>query len=199
MFEPVEDPKSARFRAVAMAVCQVLLQRSPSEVKVTGIARSSGVSRAWLYKHFGSKTSSMLDFAVREIADAFAALEHPRDRSSVAAWKESLAASHRKGLTDVLEAPWALQIYMRYRHAHGAVGEAMRVIEARYVDGFIDDLPEGLSVSRREARAFAVLFTNTRMNLLHCWPEERLRRDVTEEQAIAHLLDIVDGWLARVG
>ena len=189
--------KPARFSAVAGAVCSILLQRGTSDVRVTSVARSAGVSRAWIYKQFGTDISSLLDFAIREVAGNFAAMEHPRDSSSVAAWRASIEAAVHKSLEDVLGAPWALRIYFRYRDSPDAVGEAMRVIENRYIDGFLDDLPEPLRRNRRAARSFAVLFTNSRMNLLRSWSQDRVRRDVTTDEAALHLLDMVDAWTQR--
>lgn len=160
------------------------------------VARRARVSRAWVYKHFGSDTTSLLDFAVRELADFFASKEHRHDGTSVEAWRASLEAAIGASLDDALQDPWALDLYYRYRNTQGSLGDVMRVIEQRYVEQFLGDLPQPLQ-QRHDRRSFAVLFINTRMGLMWTWPQDRFQGDVSKDEAVRHLLDLVDGWLAR--
>jgi AcrR family transcriptional regulator len=186
--------KGERFHDVALAVTTILRHRRPDDLSVSRVARRAGVSRAWVYKHFGADTNALLDFAVRELADFFASKERRHDPSSIEAWLASIEAAVGASLDDVLEAPWALDLYFRYRNHPGSLGDVMRVIEVRYVDQFIGDMPEALR-SRSDTRSFAVLFTNTRMNLMWTWSQPRFRADVPKDQAVRHLMALVSGWV----
>lgn len=194
-----DDPKAARFHAVADAVVRQLLVRGPDELRYADIARSADVSRAWLYKYFGPDKDALLDFVVQLFGAAFGGLDAARDTDDVDAWREAMAQGVLRGLDDVAAAPWLMRIYGRYRLTQGRLGAQLRALEDRMVDKGADDLPPALRRDRGRARHFVRSFTGARLGVYTIWADEASRADLDAAQVVEDLMGIVDAFVARVG
>lgn len=175
-----DSDKATRFHRVAWAVAHHLLQGSP--VRVATVARRAGVSRPWIYKYLGSDPDDLVAFAVRTYAEAFGApLDGPLDD------RERLRAGTRKGLDDVLLAPWCVVVLFRGRHARNALGAAIRDALDRQTAALAGRLPG----EARDRRARALVFESARLALYHEWLDPRVRAQLEPDLAVELLLRLV--------
>jgi AcrR family transcriptional regulator len=193
---PPSDPKAARFYAVARAVVDVLVQHGPDAVTVSTISRRSGVSRAWIYKQFGTETQALLDFTFRELGGLVAGLDLRRNGADLTSWRADIVAATRVGLRHAEVAPWGASLYFRYRNAGGVLGEAVRAVEDRHVRQFIEDLPAELSAPREQALTFARVFATARLGVYVWWADPAARASSSEDAVISVLLGMLDGFVA---
>jgi AcrR family transcriptional regulator len=193
-----ETQKEERFRRVARAVIEIMLQRRISDITVSAVARKAGVSRPWIYKYFGKEISSLVDFTVREFGSAFMELDEQVVRfEGVDAWRTHVMERTRKSLDDVETAPWVISLYFRYRHDVGQVGEAMRDLEARHNDKFRQSIPPTL-VGRRGRPAtdrFVEVFGALRSGAYYRWADPKVRKRVGKQAMLDDLLVLVDHFL----
>jgi AcrR family transcriptional regulator len=195
---PPTDPKAARFHAVALAVVEVLVQRGPDAVTFSAISRRAGVSRAWIYKHFGSDPQLLLDFTFRELGGLVAGLDLRRDASDVTTWRRDIVTATRVGLRHAEIAPWGASLYFRYRNAQGLLGEAVRAVEDRHVRQFIEDLPIEIRCTRAEALCFARVFATARLGVYVWWADPAVRAETDEAQALAAVMGMVDAFVTSM-
>jgi AcrR family transcriptional regulator len=185
--------KEARFHRVAWAVAVALVRGGPDGVRVAEVARRARVSRPWVYKYVGRDRAALVAFAVGLFGAAFAAPADGEPPTDVAAWRAGLEAGTRKGLADVLVAPWCVLVYVRWRHAHGPLGDQLRAIEGRGVAELVARMPA--SIRGPDAVAFATAFTGARVGMLHQWLDPAVRAALGEDRAVASAMGIVDAYL----
>jgi hypothetical protein len=189
--------KEHRFHRVAWAVAVTVLRSGPEAIRVADVARRAGVSRAWVYKYMGADRAALMSFAVRLFGQAFAAPATEGQAADPEAWRASIREGSRKGLADVLLAPWCVLVYVRWRHARGELGDQLRAIELAEIGRFVDRMPPSIVRDRRAAEAFATLFHAARLGILHHWLDPVFRTEVGEEAALAEIVGLIDAWLAR--
>ncbi len=191
--EPASD-KEARFQAVADAVVRRLLRGGPNDLKYAAIARSAGVSRAWIYKYFGAEVDDLLDYVVRAFGDAFAELEVEREGD----WRERMETGTRKGLRDVAAAPWLMTIHGRYRHSDNRLGVGLRDLLQRFVGSMVQNMPAPLRRDRDRATRFAEAFMAARIGMFVEWSDPAVRARLDEDEVVDDLLAMVDRYIASV-
>lgn len=191
-----EDTKQARFERVAHAVVSTLLRGGPEALKVATIARRAGVSRAWIYKYFGSSHGDLLAFTAREFGAHFADLEASHAAPTVAAWRDGIREATRKGLRDTAAAPWLLTLRFRYRDDRSVLGETIRDLEARHREKFLRELPPKLA-SHPSAARFSEVFTQARLGVYAWWRSPTTRDENDEDGVIDDLMGMLDSFIAR--
>lgn len=194
-----DDPKGARFLAVADAVVRQLLVRGPNELRYSEVARSAGVSRAWLYKYFGADHAALVDYVVRLFGEAFGGMQPRPASDDVPGWRAAMVAGVRDGLRDVAAAPWLMKIYGRYRYDSGPLGVQLRDLQRRFVEKGTEELPAVLAQDRRAAQRMIEAFTDARLGMYMRWADASRREPADEEAVVAFLLAIVDLHVARCG
>lgn len=177
-----DSEKEARFHAVSEAVVRSLLRGGPDDLRYATIARHAGVSRAWLYKYFGKDTDELLLFVARLFGDAFADMDRPIAATDDAGWRDAVLENTRRGFDDVLAHPWTMQLYFRYRHDRGVLGQALRDLRRRHLDKFVAEMPH-----MRRSRPFADAFASVRLGLYFDWLDEDFRQANSLDRIMAPL------------
>jgi AcrR family transcriptional regulator len=194
---PPDDPKEARFHAVARAVVDILVQRGQHAVSVSATARKAGVSRAWIYKHFGSDTDALIDFTIRELGGLVAGADLDRGQGDLESWREALTEATQVGLRHAEVAPWGASLFFRYRNQPGRLGDAVRMVEARHVQRFVDAMPPVLRSDHRAADRFARVFAVARLGTYVWWSDPAVRATQDADAVLTHLFDMLDGYVRR--
>ncbi len=195
--EPASD-KDRRFQRVADAVVSTLLQRGPESLTISHIARKAEVSRAWLYKYVGAEPEALLQYATLAFGGAFAELDQRYSAPSPAEWRQYLAAGIERGLADTEAHPWILQLYFRFRDDRGALGDAIRRVDQRYIVKFLDEMPAALQRNPGRAQRFVAVFLAARMGVYHRWTDPAFRAQVSAASASAGLLLWIDSYLEQI-
>ena len=188
---PAEGSKEERYQRVARAVIAVLLRGGPSSLRYADVARRAGVSRPWIYKHFGRDPDALIAYAVRLFGEAFTEIDRPNHDEAVEAWRANVMEATRRGLRDTEAAPWAIELFFRFRHARDVLGEGLRDVERRHVEKFVADMPTKLR-RRPDARRFAEVFAAARLGVYHSWIASDRRGD--EDKLIAWLGALLDAY-----
>lgn len=195
--DPPDSSKEARFLQVAHAVAALVAQGGPKKVTVSAVARRAGVSRAWLYKYLGADPEALITHATTLFAAAFADLGRARPSTDPTSWRDAVREATRDGLRDAVDAPWAVTLYFRHRHAPDAVGRAIREAEERHVEAFLADLPPTLRGDPAADRRFVAFFTASRLGAYHRWLDPAVRATTTEDEAVVEILRPLDLWSKR--
>lgn len=190
--------KEERFQQVASVVAAIVLKQGKDGLKFATIARRSGVSRAWLYKYFGADPGALTTFAIRLYGEAFADLGMNRVASTIPEWRAIVAEATRKGLRDSLAAPWCVQVYFRHRHTPDEIGASIRDLEDRFVERFVDEMPEPLRRDRASAVRFVEFFVGSRLGAFHRWLDPKVRERTSEDQALVELMRPLDQYIQRL-
>jgi AcrR family transcriptional regulator len=180
---PVPDTaKASRFHRVAWSVAVSLLRGGPDQLRIAEVARRADVSRAWVYKYLGRDKESLLAFTVNLYARAFG-----EPLAGDLETLERLRAGTRKGLDDSLLAPWCVLVYVRWRHARGPLGDAIRSAMSAQASELSQRLPGPL----RGDRSLALLFESARLGLYHEWLDPEVRAALDPDRAVDGLLAIL--------
>lgn len=188
--------KEERYHRVADALVVTLLREGPLALRVATVARRADVSRAWIYKHFGSDTDALLAYAVGLFGDAFAEIGPSTAYEDVDGWRAGIRDATRRGLQDAERAPWCITLWMRYKLHPSTLGEALRDLQQRHLDRFLADMPLGLR-KRRDARPFSLAFQAARIGVYHLWLDDQVRSSTEAEALCRPLDDMLDGFVGR--
>jgi len=197
-----DSTKGERYHRVALAVAAILLQRRPDDVTVAAIARRAKVSRPWIYKYFGRDTRDLVAFAVQHFGTAFNELDAPPEGElTVEAWCTMIRQRTHKALDDAVAAPWVLQLYLRYRHAPGPLGEAMRREEERHLERFLDSVPKVLVARHggRAVRAFSIAFQASRIGIYFRYSDPATQTQLDRDTAAAEVLRPLEHFVSPSG
>ena len=197
-----DSTKGERYHRVALAVAAILLQRRPDDVTVAAVARRAKVSRPWIYKYFGRDTRDLIAFAVQHFGTAFNALDGPPEgEQTLDAWCTMIAERTHKALDDAAAAPWVLQLYLRYRHAPGPLGEAMRGEEERHLERFLQSVPRVMRArhGKGAVRAFSVGFQASRIGVYFRYSDPATRKLLDRDAAAAEVLRPLQHFVGSSG
>lgn len=189
--------KSARFDRVAHAVIRAILRHGVDHFTIATVARWAEVSRAWIYKYFGSGREELVAFAARHFGEQFAELRVHRPAESVAAWRDTMYQATVQGLHDIDARPWMIQVRFQHRTARDPLGEVIREVEQRHEAKLRAELPPTLARHPRMPRLLT-LITESRMGVFHWWADPAVRAEHTVHDVATDLMLLVDGALARV-
>lgn len=180
--------KEEKFRRVEASALE-LLAGSQRGLSVSLLARKAGVSRPWIYKHFGKDREELLAAAAKAVGERFAELDHrgrPRSPEDLRAFFE---AGAEKTLRDVEEQPWIPGIYFRFVGAEGPLGEVIRAIRGRYVRKAVD-LQCRCGIPRATALASALASAKLRMAVAHAWAHEKEMRQAGQKAAVSEMMSV---------
>jgi len=196
-FRGGELSKEERFERVTQAVVTSLLSDGLGGLRHATLARRSGVSRQWIYKYLGRDHEDILEHAARTVAEAFVGFEIRFNGETLEEWREWLAEGTRQGLLDSERDPWVMRLYFQYRHELGRIGEAIRHIDQRYLDKFLENMPASLRRNRTQARQFALVFNAGRMGIYYRWTDPAFRVELPLEEAVQEVLRPLDGFVVH--
>jgi AcrR family transcriptional regulator len=191
--------KEERYSRVADAVAALLLRGGLDAVRFATVARRAGVSRAWLYKYFGTEPTDLAVYTIRAWGAQFTELETARPAPDPATWRQNVAIGTRQGLSDAVRAPWVMELLVRHQAAPGVLGDEMRTVEGRHLDRFVGDMPLSLKGDAVAARRFAALFAAARVGTFHRWLDPAWRAQLDADEVVEGLMSMVDAFIHRSG
>lgn len=152
---------------------------SQGEERLTAavVSRGIGVSRAWIYKYFGSKKSDWLRVAAEGVGEMLALesyISTVHDKSAaMASWKESA----ERFLSLIEKKPWIGMIYFRYMgKANHPIGKAIQKVESRYLERSYQNFAVVWNLKPAAAKKAALAFLYYRMMMAHAWVEKGPQR-----------------------
>lgn len=165
--EDGKDGKSAKMARVAERTAWLLLRHGTDGVSFAKVARSSEVSRAWLYKYIGKERQDLIDFMADHLAAELGKLDSRPRTDSREGWVDDSVA----GLAGLLESsaavPWVLPLYFRYLRADNALGQCVERNEARYLVTATHEIATVFGMRAEAARLTAELLLATRLGIAY--------------------------------
>jgi AcrR family transcriptional regulator len=189
------ESKDERFERVTRVVFSELLRGGPDALQYANLARTAGVSRAWLYLYFGANKDALLSYTARMLGGAFTAFDVPSGPPTADGLRATVADGTRKALADIASTPGTMLLYFRYRNEPDPLGAEIRELERRYIDQFVAITPRHIPPD--EARRFAELQMSMRTGLYYRWVDPDFRNTHSVGYVVAEVLSVIDGFLAR--
>lgn len=181
------NKKEAKMLSVAQATLQLLGQGGVDAVSFSRIARSSGVSRAWLYKYIGNSDEKLIEFSVDLFGSYFARLDEPVGGGSSRLWTRQVIDRFSALLETSLKYPVVLNIYFRYQATPTLLGQRIARIESVYLKHQVLEIQKSVPVSAAQARMVAEILLGIRMGLAHRWLSAEFRKSTSKEELLQYL------------
>lgn len=182
------DTKAEKFARVEEVVLRIIAARGERGLSISQVSRDANVSRAWIYKNFGSCTQELLQHCGLAIGRRFSEVDQPWLAKTP---KEGLAAFRRgahQTLRDVERMPWITRIYFQYFGTKGPLGHAIADIEATLVRKAESALCETFKLDRTSARQVSIQMIKTRMVLAHAWIHDPKTKTLGEELLVEWMM-----------
>lgn len=147
--------KQEKMEFVAEHVLKLILARGLNGLSYAQIAKSAGVSRAWIYKYVGQSKDELVGFAVAHFGKIFSDLDtHPNFSS-----KEEFIQHALEGLKRIfdlsLRYPWILPLYFRFAGTRTVIGDTIRHIESLYFTKVENEIQNYMKPSKTNPRILA--------------------------------------------
>jgi hypothetical protein len=161
--------KSQKYSQVSEACLAILSIKGLNALNLSGVAKRSGVSRAWIYKYIGGDKEDLLTFSLKTFGEKL--LEPSRVGQSLTPeeWKNYYLPELTRTHTLTKTHPWLPNVYYRYRYSSSSVGKVIREIELNAKKARAKELTESWGVSEKGAKSLASVLVAIRMGLAFHW------------------------------
>jgi|GEM_PF-962945 len=151
--------------AVLITIIRLLLVHPPGTITFSKVARASGVARSTLYYYFGSSRDVMLEEAARFGMAKFAQLSSFGDAKDYPDWQTFQRERFLASMRLLQKAPWAPELYFRYRNDRGKLGGRIRQMEKDY----LHRLGESFSLRQGQKSCARAIHVSTYLRLGLLW------------------------------
>lgn len=141
------------------------------------ISRHVGVSRSWIYKYFGARKESWLEFAAEQIGRLVTVDSSVPDTDDLDKAIEVWKAGARRLLGLFEERPWIGHMYFRYMgKPDHPIGKIIERLETPFVQKSSQCFISIWKIDSLSARKAALAFAYYRMTMAHAWVENGPKR-----------------------
>ncbi|MGE0616121.1 MAG: TetR/AcrR family transcriptional regulator [Bacteriovoracia bacterium] len=186
--------KSEKMIHVAQCTLSIIQVHGTEGVNHSRLARSAGVSRAWLYKYFGSSREALIEFAIDYFGKLFAEMEHERGLRGAREWVAETKQGLDRMLRDTARYPWLIPIYFRYKGTSSPMGRCIARLEKLYFEKHSRELMSVFKSDREKAYLLSQVLTSFRMGLAQAWQTGGFGTKNDPEQ----ILEYVGQWMNAV-
>jgi AcrR family transcriptional regulator len=130
--------KSEKMEAVAFAILRADARgrRAHPKLNVSQIATGCGVSRAWVYKYFGSTQDEIIESVIDVLAPLILTASSD-EGSTPAEWTRRLTRSLEETLDEVEQYPEIFEFYFRHRIGSSRFQTRIVFHESAYVENTV--------------------------------------------------------------
>jgi AcrR family transcriptional regulator len=187
--------KQEKMEYVAEHVLKIILARGLNGLSYAQVAKSSGVSRAWLYKYVGESKEQLIGFAVVHFGKIFSDLDAQPSCST----REEFIQHALDGLKRIfdlsLRYPWILPLYFRYAGTRTVIGDTIRQIENLYFSKVEKEIERYMSPKKTSPRVLAEV-----LGYLNMGVALRSQNAYPNDPAFRHeVRGILKGFLDSIG
>ena len=190
MDEKKGNQKPENFERVMATTLSLIANRGPEQVTISGVARLSKVSRAWIYKYIGSSKEDLIRGATLYIGNNFSSLVARPKANDMEELKASLHWGNERFVENLKRYPWIPILFFRFGHSKSLIGSAVMEVQNNYIHILASELMLALPIQKEEAIRFAGLYTSMRMGAAHWWTNS------SGDESGSHLLQKFDGLMA---
>ncbi len=188
--------KAEKMEAVAFAILRAdaRARRTQPKLNVSQIASACGVSRAWIYKYFGSTQDEIIE-AVIDILAPLILTAGSDEGSSPGEWSRRLTKGLEESLDEVENYPEIFEFYFRHRIGSSRFQNRIAFHENAYVENTVrPQLQRAFDLTPTRAREVAETIMTLRLGLIFRWlttkdraPETRRRHLTVLKTLFKHI------------
>jgi len=167
------NQKPENFERVMSTTLSLIANRGTENVTISGVARLSKVSRAWIYKYVGSSKEQLIREATLYIGTTVSELVDRPTAHNLEELTASLHWGNERFVENLKRYPWLPILFFRFAHSKNPIGAAIREVQSNYVQLVATELMLALPLQKPEAIQFASLYTSMRMGAAYWWTSER--------------------------
>jgi AcrR family transcriptional regulator len=187
--------KSDKMARLAEATLRLVAQFGDKGMGFSRLARAAGVSRAWIYKYWGTR-EELIAFATDHFGAAFTMQGNARPpAASAKEWLDGVTTDFAQLLERTRAHPLVLALYFRFRGSQTPIGKRIARVEAIQADREIAELRRLYGLSRADGARMAEIIGSIRMGLAHSWSVGELTAVSTAAQAASHFRAALEGLL----
>lgn len=192
--EALSNPKTEKFKFLAETILKLLASHGESAIKVSRLARATKVSRAWIYKYVGAGHQDLMNLAVHRLTEILRAsvAEVPTTPEE---WVHSRVTYTRKFMNMMIEHPYVVSLFYRYRGSPTYYGKLIDEVELEFIRASSPRTQAALGVSENKAIFFAKTFTTIRFALAH---QLLTSHDPQDEAQLSRILKLTETALERL-
>ena len=196
MDERKGNQKSENFERVMSTTLSLIANRGPDKVTISGVARLSKVSRAWIYKYIGSSREHLIRGATLYIGKNFSELVARPTARNMDELVASLQWGNRRFIENLKSYPWIPILFFKFGPGKNLLGSTIREVQKSYIHILASELTLALPHKKKEAVQFAGLYTSMRMGAAHWWISELSSLGDASEALFLQKLDALVALLA---
>jgi AcrR family transcriptional regulator len=163
--------KAEKMEAVAFAILRADARgrRAQPKLNVSQIAKGCGVSRAWIYKYFGSTQDEIIE-AVIDVLAPLILTASSHEGSTPAEWTRRLTRGLEESLDEVEQYPEIFDFYFRHRLGSSRFQNRIIFHENAYVENTVrPQLQRAFELTPARAREVAETLMTLRLGLIFRW------------------------------
>jgi AcrR family transcriptional regulator len=130
--------KQEKFLRVSEATLGIVVKKGLSGVTIAGVARSSGVSRAWIYSNIAKTKQELIQLAARRLSEIYTGPFQGNKVFDLDSWLKTQVQDIEEGLDAARRYPWLLPLYFQFRGTKNLLGQTINQIEERYMAAQIE-------------------------------------------------------------
>lgn len=180
--------KEEKFYRVSQCVLDILSRNGESGLSVSRLAKKAGVSRAWIYKNFGTDKEALLFFAAKSIGEKFAEIRESELPPVKSSGFHFFSKDAEKTLRDVEKDPWIPKIYFEYAGGKGPISLAIKEIEEGYVKQTSLLLMEILDIPSGKAQSTSLALLKMHLAIALSWVKDEEFRILGKARAVELML-----------
>lgn len=161
--------KDVKMVRVAEATLKLIAAEGLGSVSPSRIARTAKVSRAWIYKYFGSSRLELVRFAAEHFGRVFASLDRPEIDLTSEAYLRAVDEGMPMLLKMAEDYPWIVSLYFTYRGTENPIGEAIVRVESLYIAKSAREIGRCLGAAPARARELAEDRILLDISIAHRW------------------------------
>ncbi|MBL7671300.1 MAG: TetR/AcrR family transcriptional regulator [Bdellovibrionaceae bacterium] len=192
--EALSKPKTEKFKFLAETILKLLASHGEGAIKVSRLARSAKVSRAWIYKYVGAGHQDLMNLAVHRLIEILRAsvVEVPTTPEE---WVQSRMIYMRQFMNVMIEHPYVVSLFYRYRGSSTYYGKLIDEVELDFIRTSSLRTQVALGVSENKAIFFTKTFTTIRFALAHQFLTSHEHQD---EAQLNRILKLTEAALERL-
>lgn len=191
---PSHNEKAQKAERVAEAALKLIDKVGLGRLTVAQVARTSKISRPWIYKYVGSSQDELIDFAVAHFGRVMSAMDGRSNPSSGEEWVAATLRGTGAFLDLVEKRPWLVSIYFRYRGTDTVPGRRIDRLEDEYLRIFSSEIQKSMGLGLKYAHFLSSSIMAVRLGLAHQWVTTPKRDAIHREK----LLQLVEAVLRRM-
>ncbi len=177
----MQNRKAEKMVRVSEFTLKIIHQHGLEGLTHSPLARAAGVSRPWLYAYVGKTKEALIQLAVKHFGQVYAQVDNPPRCQDERNWIDHQISGLRNSLKQVVDYPWIMPIYFRYRCTETTLGKFIVDAEKLYLKREVAELQNALKINATDARVVAELDTAFKLGLQHRWAVTSLSKDVDPE------------------